>query len=396
MTDSNESAVSDNSESAVSDGVLFVTHSPQRSGAESVMLDLATECHRRGMSVSVACPVGPLSQSFPPWVVHVEIPHLGRDHGRRTRAGAAWGMARSMVIAARTLRAHRGTPIVANSAHTLPALRLAGVRSVAWLVHDHVVSTKTRMFIAAGRPLLDRVVAVSPTTASALDGLVDHVAVGRLGVDIPDTAPTGTPTTGALRAGTLSVLTPWKGIDVFLEAVARIEDATAVVAGEAFPGDVGYAAQLRERAGQPDLAGCVTFPGRVRAADALAEWTVHVSASIAPEAGPLTAMEAMAAGVPVVATDHGNPSTLLADRRGVLVPPGDPVALAEAMSSIAADPVGTAAMVRRAYAHVAEHHDRRETVPALLDLLVGTTRSSAPDAHADAVATPSRGGGGAR
>ncbi|MGU3291655.1 glycosyltransferase family 4 protein [Williamsia sp. M5A3_1d] len=372
--------------------VLFVTHSPQRSGAESVMLDLAAECHRRGMSVSVACPVGPLSESFPPWVVHVDIPHLGRDHGRRTRAGAAWGMARSMVVAARTLRAHRGTPIVANSAHTLPALRLAGARSVAWLVHDHVVSRKTRAFIAAGRPVLGRVVAVSPATASALEGLVDRVEVGRLGVDVPDTAPaTGTRPAGLLRAGTLSVLTPWKGVDVFLEAIARLDDATAVVAGEAFPGDVGYAAQLYERAGQPDLAGRVTFPGRVRAADALARWTVHVSASIAPEAGPLTAMEAMAVGVPVVATDHGNPRTLLADGRGVLVPPGDPVALADAISSIAADPRGTADMVARAYAHVAEHHDRRETVPALLDLLVGPTPSRTPADTADAVPT-----GGAR
>ncbi|MGJ0118238.1 glycosyltransferase family 4 protein [Williamsia sp. MIQD14] len=375
----------------MTDSILFVTHSPQRSGAESVMLDLAAECHRRGMSVSVACPVGPLSDSFPPWAVHVEIPHLGRDHGRRTRAGAAWGMARAMVVAARTLRAHRGTPIVANSAHTLPALRLAGVRSVAWLVHDHVVSRKTRVFIGAGRPLLRRVVAVSPTTASALEGLVDHVAVGRLGVDIPDTAPTGTRPTDPVRAGTLSVLTPWKGVDVFLEAIARLDDATAVVAGEAFPGDVGYAASLRQRAEHPDLAGRVTFPGRVRATDALAQWTVHVSASIAPEAGPLTAMEAMAAGVPVVATDHGNPRTLLADGRGVLVPPGDPDALADAISSIAADPRGTATMVHRAYAHVAEHHDRRETVPALLDLLVGTTPSGATVDTTDAVST-----GGAR
>jgi glycosyltransferase involved in cell wall biosynthesis len=348
--------------------VLLVSHSPQRSGAEKVMLDLAAEAARRGADVAVACPAGPLSESFEPWITHVEIPHLGRDHGRRSPVSVVWGMLLAYLGAARVLRRHRDRVCIANSSHCLPALRLAGFRSVAWLVHDHVVDRRMRVFARVGAPLLDRAVAVSPTTADAVRYLLPDIRVGRLGVDVPERAPTAR-ASRPVRVGTLSVVTPWKGLHVFLEAMALLPEATAVVAGEAFPGDVGYAATLRERAEEPDLAGRVEFPGRVSGETAMASWSVHVSASVKPEAGPLTVLEAMAAGVPVVATDHGGPRDLLADGRGVLVTPDDPAALAAGIESLA-DGVGVADMVRRAYDHVAAHHDRRQTVPALLDLLL--------------------------
>ncbi|MEH3157234.1 MAG: glycosyltransferase family 4 protein [Gordonia paraffinivorans] len=355
--------------------VLLVSHSPQRSGAEKVMLDVAAECARRGADVAVACPAGPLSDSFEPWITHVEIPHLGRDHGRRSPVAVLWGMMLAYIGAARVLRRHRDRMCIANSSHTLPALRLAGFRSIAWLVHDHVVDRKMRVFARIGAPLLDRVVAVSPTTADGVRDLVPHVRVGRLGVDVPDRVPSA-PAAHPVRVGTLSVVTPWKGLHVFLDAVSLLPQATAVVAGEAFPGDVDYAATLRERSEEPDLAGRVEFPGRVRGETAMESWSVHVSASVKPEAGPLTVLEAMAAGVPVVATDHGGPHHLLADGRGVLVAPDDPSALAAGIASLARDGAEVEAMVRRAFDHVAAHHDRRQTVPALVDLLIDPARDT--------------------
>jgi glycosyltransferase involved in cell wall biosynthesis len=49
---------------------------------------------------------------------------------------------------------------------------------------------------------------------------------------------------------------------------------------------------------------------------------------------PMALLEAMASGVPCVATEVGGIPELLGDQRGLLVPPGDPERLAEAMTSI--------------------------------------------------------------
>lgn len=59
-------------------------------------------------------------------------------------------------------------------------------------------------------------------------------------------------------------------------------------------------------------------------------------------------MEAMAAGRPVVATAVGGTPELLADGRGVLVPPRDPVALADAVAGVLTDPARAAEMSRAA------------------------------------------------
>ena len=59
----------------------------------------------------------------------------------------------------------------------------------------------------------------------------------------------------------------------------------------------------------------------------------------ANEGSPVAIMEAMASGVPVVATDVGGVPDLVADgETGVLVPAGDPHALAEAITMLHSDP----------------------------------------------------------
>lgn len=67
-------------------------------------------------------------------------------------------------------------------------------------------------------------------------------------------------------------------------------------------------------------------------------WAIAVLASVLPEAGPLGVLESMAAGLPVVATDLGGAAEYLSDGVGVLVAPGDPAALAHALSNLIANP----------------------------------------------------------
>ena len=66
--------------------------------------------------------------------------------------------------------------------------------------------------------------------------------------------------------------------------------------------------------------------------------TLGVVPSRWPEPFGLVAIEAMAAGVPLVASAVGGLTEILGDGRGVLVPPGDHVALAEAVDELSRDP----------------------------------------------------------
>jgi glycosyltransferase involved in cell wall biosynthesis len=101
-----------------------------------------------------------------------------------------------------------------------------------------------------------------------------------------------------------------------------------------------------------------------------------VSASIDPEAGPLTALEAMSVGVPFVATDHGGVTEVLGDA-GLLVPPGDADALAAAITRLIDDEqlrqrchrAGPSAIVAR---HLTAA-DQRAALLAILDELVPIT-----------------------
>ncbi len=164
----------------------------------------------------------------------------------------------------------------------------------------------------------------------------------------------------------LARLTGWKGQRVLIDAAAVLaaegRDLVTILAGDA-QGRDGYADDLRRRitaAGLEDRVRLVGHCDDVPAALSLA--TVAVVPSTEPEAFGRAAVEAQAAGVPVVASDLGAaaetvlaPPTTPVDRRtGWRVPPGDAAALARAVAdALVLDPAGRLALANRARAHVA-------------------------------------------
>lgn len=142
----------------------------------------------------------------------------------------------------------------------------------------------------------------------------------------------------ALVAVTVARLDPVKDFPCLLDAFALVRQvvpkALLLVLG-----DGPERAALSARAARPDLAGSVRFLGLrsdVRAVLPAAD--LYVNSSIS-EGISITILEAMAAGVPVVATSAGGTPEVLADgSAGVLVPVRNPVRLAQAMISLAADP----------------------------------------------------------
>jgi glycosyltransferase involved in cell wall biosynthesis len=145
---------------------------------------------------------------------------------------------------------------------------------------------------------------------------------------------------GPLVCVVLGRISPWKGQDVLLRAIAEVPGAEAVVAGDAWSGQEQREAELRELASSLGIEDRVRFVGFVddpRRLYAMAD--VVVVPSIRPDPLPNAALEAAAAGCCVVASGHGGLTEILHDgETGVLVEPGDPAALAAALRRLAADP----------------------------------------------------------
>jgi glycosyltransferase involved in cell wall biosynthesis len=102
-------------------------------------------------------------------------------------------------------------------------------------------------------------------------------------------------------------------------------------------GDGPERAALEERMRTLGLEGWVSFDGTVAdVAPALAEADVFVLSSRS-EGMPMSVLEAMAAGLPIVATDVGGLRELVDEDNGLLVAPGDRRGLAEALARLVAD-----------------------------------------------------------
>ncbi|WP_421980187.1 glycosyltransferase family 4 protein [Roseibium sp.] len=161
-------------------------------------------------------------------------------------------------------------------------------------------------------------------------------------------------------------LTGWKGQKVVIAAMAHLRDMghrdpVAILAGDA-QGRDSYVADLKKMIADNALQDQVRLVGHcsdVPAALALAD--VSVVASVEPEAFGRAAVEAQAAGVPVIVSDHGAvPETVLAppevaddERTGWRVVPDDATALAVALNTVLAQEPGMLeAMKARALDHV--------------------------------------------
>ncbi|MGZ8176736.1 glycosyltransferase family 4 protein [Williamsia sp. SKLECPSW1] len=356
------------------DRVLFVAHSGQVSGAEKVMLDLVHRAADDGLAVTVACAAGPLVDRLPARVTHIEIGHLGLtgESGAARLVGGARLVARWRAVGRqlRPIVTAPGTATVVNSLYALPAMRwAAGPGGVSWLVHDTAVSGRQRAVIRVAKPRIRRAVAVSSATAAPLRAMGVPVVVAHNGVHPPvDALPADLHSPPVV--GMLALLTPWKGHKVLLEAAAALPGVEVEFAGGSFPGDVDHVAELHARAAATDLAGRVRFLGHTDLRAALARWDVVVSASVEPEAGPLSVLEAMAYGKPVVGTDHGGTTEFLTGGAGVLVPPGDAEAMAAAIRRVLSDGDLRASMIATARQRVADDHDLSRTLPAMLEALL--------------------------
>lgn len=148
-----------------------------------------------------------------------------------------------------------------------------------------------------------------------------------------------------MKVGYVGTLNAYEGIDVLLHAAARLRSTGTPVA-VVIVGDGPARTELEKLAAELGVADGVRFTGQVTpeaASAALHELDVVAlprhDLPVTRLVPPLKPVEAMAAGCTVVASDLPPLRELLGDDRGVLVPPGDPAALAQALADLAARPV---------------------------------------------------------
>jgi glycosyltransferase involved in cell wall biosynthesis len=195
--------------------------------------------------------------------------------------------------------------------------------------------------------LADRITCVSQQVA---DFVVRHVGIPRdktvvipNGVDVQrfGALPTKQDARTALDlpwhtslVGTVTRLTPVKRLDVLLQATVSLSDAHLVIVG-----DGPEHTSLRALVEQLDLVGRVHLVGHQ--ADVL-PWLAALDLFVLPsdwEGMSNALLEAMTAGLPVVATAvGGTPEVVVDDVTGLLIPPRDPDALAEAIARLLHNP----------------------------------------------------------
>jgi glycosyltransferase involved in cell wall biosynthesis len=122
-------------------------------------------------------------------------------------------------------------------------------------------------------------------------------------------------------------------IDAFRRLNRTRKDLRLWIAGSG-----GLRTELRRAVADPELEGRVQLLGlRDDVPSLLTASDLYVSAA-RWEGMPVSILEAMSAGLPIVATSVGDVPRIIDERNGTLVPPGDPVALAEAIERALADP----------------------------------------------------------
>ena len=256
----------------------------------------------------------------------------------RLAASAAAALPRMVSL----IRSVRPEVVYVNTT-TLPwwltASRLAGVPSVCH-VHEAEAEDSRAVRVALSAPLLQasRLILISRTaldaTCESLPALRDRSVLVPNGVaDRPEPPVPIPPLTDGYRVAVVGRLSPRKGPDVALRAVAALRregrDVRIEIAGTAFEGYDGYVEELRRLADGPDLAGAVTFTGYVAPVWSVFDRAHAVLAPSLREPFGNAVVEAQLSARPVVAAAAGGHLETVEDgRTGIHVPAGDADAMA--------------------------------------------------------------------
>jgi glycosyltransferase involved in cell wall biosynthesis len=345
---------------------MLVHTPPDRYGASRSLLRLSSRLRADGHEVTAVLPErGTLAE----WleragvavVTEPDLVYLNR--ARWNRSGLlrlAVSLPRSRARMVRLIR-QTGADLV----HTNTALILSGALAASaarrphlWHVREHFDEYPRlwRFYQYVLASLADRVVAVSESVAAQFHGMIRNRRVTVVHNGFP-ASEFGAPTPeqvaafrrrfgleGAVAVGLVGrIKLRRKGQEVLVEAAARLRDrhprARFVLIGSPFPGNEAHQRELEAMIAARRLEDRVVLAGEtddVRTAYAALD--IITLCSTRPEAFSGVVVEAMAMGKPVVGTAVGGTPEQIEDGvTGLLVPPGDPETLAQALDRLLSD-----------------------------------------------------------
>lgn len=352
--------------------ILYLDHTGELGGAERVLLDLFPRLDRARVEPLLACsPHGELLERAR--ALGVEATPLSLDEEARTLSRESWGLnpvrfawqARGYLDEAMRLasfmREQRVQALHANTlkAHVLGSLAaMAARKPIVWHMHD-LPSTR-----GDTRNLLDRlarmakphIVCVSQAVADDLTpAMRARARVVHNGIDLPafdarrgaPEPPLPLPSGDGPVIGAMSYLIPWKGHEFFLLAAKRLLDADPRLRFAIVGDPIFQWRDERDRlegiAKELGIFDRVAFCGHREDVPAvLGAFDLFVVPSLFEPFGRVL-IEAMAAGLPVVATRAGGVPEIVVDgETGLLVPARDDEALAGAIRTLLDDPARAA------------------------------------------------------
>jgi glycosyltransferase involved in cell wall biosynthesis len=348
--------------------VMFVTPCFGYGGLERVLLDIIGGIDRSRFTPLFCTLLAPDEEMFRK-LERLDVPCTVIDKSE----GISWSLAPRL---ARLLRRERIDLVnphdIGATLYAAPAARMAGIKAVVHTDHSQIL-TKRRL-LPVYRWVLQHLVTGSVTVSYDLE----EYLTGEMGVDrsrivtIPNGIDVkrfeGAADDPALRKelgipegskliGSIGRLTEQKGmeylIDAFPGVLDRYPDAVLVIVG-----DGELRAGLEKRAAEKGLDGRVVFTGiRDDIPRMLGLFDIFVLPSLW-EGQPITIMEAMASGRPIVTTDvGGNGEILQSGRLGLLVPSKDPGAITDAVTRLLGNPSMAGELGEMAKAHAAAELD---------------------------------------
>ena len=321
--------------------ILHICSARSIGGGEKHVASLANSLAQRGHDVFVA-----LAPDSPLRVLLQDVP---RDHiielpmRNALSLGSAWKLARFA-------RSHAVQIIHAHVGRDYPLAALAAGRSSAQLVLTrHVMFPLGRVHKLTLRRTA-RVIAVSQPVADALRSQAifksEIIQVIHNGVDVESFAPAKTTAPlnqKKLRVGAVGELAPVKRHEDFVRVAQTIcaerDDVEFIIAGADKSRDGKNRSRLEQLIAAAHLGDRVQLVGWTEdIANLLATFDLFVSTSESESFG-MAIVEAMAAGIPVVATEtDGAREIIEPDVTGRLVPVGNVDAIAKSTSELLSDP----------------------------------------------------------
>ena len=208
----------------------------------------------------------------------------------------------------------------------------------------------------------------------------NQLLLGRIGVDTQKWVPADPPRNDVPQLIIVGRLHECKGHAVLLDALAKVPGAELTIVG-----DGPERAAIERQIAELDLSDRVRLTGSLAEHDVI-ELMRQADLFVAPShAEPLGVvyMEAMAMGVATIGTAAGGVAEIIdSGTDGLLVPPRDPDALAEAIRSLLNDPEGRRKMAQAGRESVVRNFDARIGAATLYERLHGHKPEASAQAQA--------------